>query len=343
MTEASLSHPFMSVLIRSFNRLPYVSKILEVCLNQTYDKYEIVVLEQSADDHWDKHRKIIEKYNGKINVIRSHPLGPSGARNVGVSHCKGEVVLFVDDDDIPVGDNWIAEHAKNYIDPLCIGVSGRHIHQLNEVSRYNDIKGGVDHAYRRCLTISFMVRGRVFTGINTVKKPVEWLHGNNCSLRKLYILKLGGWYPYIQGAGEEHSLFFKFQKVKNPGEYLMFDPQPIVLRRFDMPGGVGRRMISLHTLLVHSMQYYHWVIGAHFPVRFYGLYPIFMLYGFHQQALFFYKISNFEDVFWKRWFGTHYGRKVYILSEFLKFPFLVLQFIFIRKPKWTGQIQSFKE
>ena len=190
MAEPSLSNPFISVLIRSYNRLPNVSKILEVCMNQTYDKYEIVVLEQSTKGHWKKHREIIEKYNGNIYVIRSHPLGPSGARNVGVSYCKGDVVLFVDDDDIPVGDNWIAEHAKNYIDPLCIGVNGRHIHQLNEVSRYNDIKGGVDHAYRRCLTISFMVRGRVFTGINTIKKPVEWLHGNNCSLRKLYILKL---------------------------------------------------------------------------------------------------------------------------------------------------------
>ena len=184
MAEPSLSNPFISVLIRSYNRLPYVSKILEVCLNQTYDKYEIVVLEQSTKGHWKKHRETIEKYNGNINVIRSHPLGPSGARNVGVSHCKGDVVLFVDDDDIPVGDNWIAEHAKNYIDPLCIGVSGRHIHQLNEVSRYNNIKGGVDHAYERCLTISFMGRGRVFTGINNVKKPVDWLHGNNCSIRK---------------------------------------------------------------------------------------------------------------------------------------------------------------
>ena len=271
MTEASLSRPFISVLIRAYNRLPYVSKILEVCLNQTYDKYEIVVLEQSADDHWDKHRKIIEKYNGKINVIRSHPLGPSGARNVGVAHCKGNVVLFVDDDDIPVGDNWIAEHAKNYIDPLCIGVSGRHIHQLNEGSRYNNIKGGVDHAYERCLTISFMGRGRVFTGINTIKKPVEWLHGNNCSIRKSCILNLGGWYPYIQGLGEEHSLYFKFQKKKKLGEYLMFDPQPIVLRKFDMPGGVGVRIIPLHNLLVHRMQYYHWVIGDYFPLRFYGL------------------------------------------------------------------------
>ena len=340
MTEPSLSLPFMSVLIRSYNRLLYVSKILEVCMNQTYDKYEIVVLEQSTNGHWDKHREIIEKYNGKINVIRSHPLGPSGARNVGVAYCKGDVVLFVDDDDIPVGDNWIAEHAKNYIDPLCIGVSGRHIHQLNEVSRYNDIKGGVDHAYKRCLTISFMGRGRVFTGINTVKKPVEWLHGNNCSIRKSCILKLGGWYPYIQGLGEEHSLYFKFQKEKKPGEYLMFDPQPIVLRKFDMPGGVGVRIIPLHNLLVHRMQYYHWVIGDHFPLRFYGLYLVFMLYGFHQSAQMFIKNSSFEDVFWQRWFGDKFSKYFYIVQELVLFPFMVLKFLIKPKPKWNEQISK---
>ena len=244
-------------------------------------------------------------------------------------------MLFVDDDDIPVGDNWVAEHAKNYIDPLCIGVSGRHIHQLNEVSRYNDIKGGVDHAYRCCLTISFMGRGRVFTGINTVKKPVEWLHGNNCSIRKSCILNLGGWYPYIQGLGEEHSLYFKFQKEKKPGEYLMFDPQPIVLRRFDMPGGVGVRIIPLHNLLVHRMQYYHWVIGDYFPLRFYGLYFIFMLYGFHQSAQMFIKNSSFEDVFWQRWFGDKFPKYFYIVRELVLFPFMVLKFLIKPKPKWN--------
>jgi hypothetical protein len=207
---------------------------------------------------------------------------------------------------------------------------------LNEVSRYNDIKGGVDHAYKRCLTISFMGRGRVFTGINTVKKPVEWLHGNNCSIRKSCILKLGGWYPYIQGLGEEHSLYFKFQKEKKPGEYLMFDPQPIVLRKFDMPGGVGVRIIPLHNLLVHRMQYYHWVIGDHFPLRFYGLYLVFMLYGFHQSAQMFIKNSSFEDVFWQRWFGDKFSKYFYIVQELVLFPFMVLKFLIKPKPKWNG-------
>ena len=309
-------------------------------MNQTYDNYEVVVVEQSIEAHWERYRATIEKYDGRLNVVRSDPLGPSGARNVGVAHCKGDVVLFVDDDDTPVEDNWISEHAKNYIDPHCIGVSGRHIHQLNEVSRYNDIKGGVDHAYKRCLTISFMGRGRVFTGINIIKKPVEWLHGNNCSIRKSCIFNLGGWYPYIQGLGEEHSLYFKFQKVKRPGEYLMFDPKPIVLRKFDLPGGVGVRIISLHALLVHRMQYYHWVIGQYFPVRFYGLYPIFMLYGFQQSAQMFIKNSSFEDIFWKRWFDDKFSKYFIIVQELVLFPFMVAKFLIKPRPRWNEHISK---
>lgn len=229
----SLSHPFMSVLIRSYNRLPHVLEILNVCMTQNYDNFEVVVLEQSAQAHWEEHRVVFDKYDRRVRVVRSEPLGPPGARNVGVAHCRGDIILFMDDDDLPIGNDWITGHAKNYTDPFCIGVSGRQVHQISDKPHYRDM----ERAYRRCLTLSFFLRGRVFTGIDRVKKPVQWLHGNNCSIRKSTIIELGGWYPHLEAGGEEHSLFYKFQKTKQPGEYLMFEPQPMILRRFDVMGG----------------------------------------------------------------------------------------------------------
>lgn len=332
----ALSNPFVSVLIRSYNRLHCVLEILEVCKAQTYNNFEVVILDQSIDDHWESHRKDIEEFDSRFRVVRSKPLGPPGARNVGVAHSKGDVILFMDDDDLPVGEDWISYHAKNYADPFCIGVSGRHIHQPNEKSRYKDAQ----RAYKRCLTISFFFKGRVFTGINELKKPVQWLHGNNSSIRKSYIIKLGGWYPYVVSDCEEHSPYFKFQKVKQPGEYLMFDPQPIVLRRFDIPGGVERRTISLHTLLVHRMKFYHWVISTHFPVRFYGLYPFFMISCFRLATRHFLKGSRFDDIFWIRWFGNKFGKYFYIIQELVLFPFLILKFLIKPKPEWNGQVSK---
>ena len=38
----------------------------------------------------------------------------------------------MDDDDLPINNNWISSHAKNYADPLCIGVSGRCIKEPKE-------------------------------------------------------------------------------------------------------------------------------------------------------------------------------------------------------------------
>ena len=161
----SLTNPFVSVLIRSYNRLRYVIEIVDICLAQNYDNFEVVVMEQSNTAEWEKYKSAFNRYDSRVRVIRSRPLGPIGARNVGVAHCKGAVVLFMDDDDLPVGEDWIASHAKHFVDPLCIGVSGKHVHAINEKPRYRDM----ERAYDRCLTHSFLLRGRVFTGIGRVK------------------------------------------------------------------------------------------------------------------------------------------------------------------------------
>lgn len=330
----SLSHPFMSVLIRSYNRLPHVLEILEVCMTQDYDNFEVVVLEQSTQAHWEEHQAAFDKYDRRVRVVRSEPLGPPGARNVGVAHCKGEVVLFMDDDDLPIGDSWIAAHAKNYADPHCLGVSGRHMSQSGTPRHYKDPQ----KAYRRCLTLSFFLKGRTYTDIDRAKQPVQWLHGNNSSIRRSQVLRLGGWNPHIVSDHEEHSFYYKLQKAMEPDEYLKFDSEPKVLRRTDIVSGVGRRTMSLTQLLDHRLQYYHWIVSEHHPLRFYGLYPLFMLFTFQSATKIFIRNFSFQDTFWIRVFGQRRGQYLYILQELVKFPFMVLRFLLTSKPAWDDKI-----
>ncbi len=334
----SLISPFVSVIIRSYNRLEYILELIEKCLSQDYDNYEVVVIDQSNKAQWEEYKEALNSLDNRVRIIRSKPHGSASAKNLGVVVSKGDVVLFMDDDDLPLGKDWISSHARHYKDPLCIGVSGRCLNRLNESTPYRKAQ----RAYDRCLTYSFFLRGRDFTGIDSVKKPVQWLHALNASIRRSYVLKLGGWYPYVTNS-EEHSFCFKLLKAMKPGEFLMFDPKPQVLRRFDIPGGLGKRYLSLSTLLNNQLRFYHRVVSKYFPLRFYGLYPFFMFYIVRSTNRWFRKRSYYTNSIWMRWFGKKSGQRLYILQEFAKYPFLVLRALVERKPKWDGQLTTPKQ
>ena len=61
-------------------------------------------------------------------------------------------------------------------------------------------------------------------------------------------------------------------------EYLMFDPEPIVLRRFNIPGGLGKRYLPLSQLLKNQLLFYHRVVAniTHFVFIYFIQYLIFI-------------------------------------------------------------------
>ena len=92
-------------------------------MKQDYENFEIIV-DQSDLNHWNKYKTRLSSIDSKIRLIRARPQGSAGARNLGVFVAQGDVVLLMDDDDLPLNNKWISSHAKNYPDPSCIGVSG---------------------------------------------------------------------------------------------------------------------------------------------------------------------------------------------------------------------------
>jgi glycosyltransferase involved in cell wall biosynthesis len=330
----ALTNPFFSIVIRSFNRLDSVIELVNCCLDQDYYNFEIVIIEQSQLTHWQNYKERLSSIDQRIRLIRTRPKGSASARNLGVFVAKGDIVLLMDDDDLPINNDWISSHARHYKDPLCIGVSGRCIKTINEEEPYRN----KTLAYERCLSYSFFLRGRDFTGINQTKQPVQWLHGLNSSIRKSYVIKMGGWYPYINNF-DEHSFCFKLQKNMKPNEYLMFDPKPVVLRRFDIPGGLGKRYLPLTQLLKNQLLFYHRVVAKYYPIRFYLLFPIFNIYSFRYMTRWFKKFSYFDDTIWFKWFNKKNALRFYFIQEFFKYIFFVFQAFFLKKPKWNGPLK----
>lgn len=88
-----------SIVIPVYNVEKYIGKCLESILNQTYDNFEVIVVNDGSPDN---SQKIIDKYVKKDKRIKSYIKengGLSDARNYGLNYCTGDYLLFIDSDD----------------------------------------------------------------------------------------------------------------------------------------------------------------------------------------------------------------------------------------------------
>lgn len=92
--------PFFSIVVPNYNNEAYIAGCLDSLLNQDFDDYEVIVVDDCSTDG---SQAIIESYTAKSDRIHLAPheenRGPHPARKTGVEAARGEYVLFVDADD----------------------------------------------------------------------------------------------------------------------------------------------------------------------------------------------------------------------------------------------------
>ncbi len=89
-----------SVIIPVYNVEKYIKKCLDSVLNQEFNDYEIIVVDdESPDNSMEIVEDLAQKYPEKINIIHQQNKGQGGARNTGVLAAKGEYLVFIDSDD----------------------------------------------------------------------------------------------------------------------------------------------------------------------------------------------------------------------------------------------------
>lgn len=94
----------VSIIVPIYNAEKFLDKCINSILNQTYDNYELILVNDGSTD---RSKEIcsrycnIEKYdkNAKIKYIFQTNSGVSAARNKGIDVAEGEFITFVDADD----------------------------------------------------------------------------------------------------------------------------------------------------------------------------------------------------------------------------------------------------
>lgn len=264
--------PFVTVILRSFNRLPELRALVHRVLGQRYSNFEILIVDSSKDIDVDGVRAALETDDPRVRVIQTPPRGCAAAANAGAREARGEVIAFIDDDDIPVGPDWLASHAKNYRDPKCLGVNGFMIYD----PEHRAGKAFIPALRRwRMLSHGFFKQPRCYAYDEVRKVGIDYLMGGNASIRRSAVERAGGWDEFLR-YHNEHSLFLRLQKRMRRGEYLVYDPDARMEIRKDVPGGLNYRVDGEVRERVDTLaKYFLWVVGREHPVRIYGLFPVF--------------------------------------------------------------------
>lgn len=95
----------ISVVIPLYNKEQSIASTLQSVLKQTYQDFEIVIVNDGSTDH--SVEKVAKVTDPRIRLIHQKNAGVSAARNRGIEEAGGEYIAFLDAD-----DEWKSNYLK---------------------------------------------------------------------------------------------------------------------------------------------------------------------------------------------------------------------------------------
>jgi hypothetical protein len=90
-----------SIVIANFNYGRFISQAIDSALGLDWPDVEVIVIDDGSTDH---SRKVIDAYGARITSLFQPNAGQLAANNVGFAATRGDVVIFLDADDILLPD-----------------------------------------------------------------------------------------------------------------------------------------------------------------------------------------------------------------------------------------------
>ncbi|WP_077370190.1 glycosyltransferase family 2 protein [Flavobacterium sp. A45] len=95
-----MNNPIVSIIVPCYNQAQYLDECLQSVLNQTYEKWECIIVNDGSPDQTDE---IVQKWldkDSRFQYVYKKNGGLSSARNFGLNVAKGEYIQFLDSDDV---------------------------------------------------------------------------------------------------------------------------------------------------------------------------------------------------------------------------------------------------
>lgn len=119
-TNHSQPSKLVSIVVPVYNAERYVGETLKSILAQTYQNFEVIIVDDGGSD---RSLEICRKFTDfRIKIVQQSNRGLPGARNTGIRHAQGDYITLLDADDL-----WLPEklekHVQHLNNNLNVGIS----------------------------------------------------------------------------------------------------------------------------------------------------------------------------------------------------------------------------
>ncbi|MFX0132456.1 MAG: glycosyltransferase family 2 protein, partial [Candidatus Hodarchaeota archaeon] len=190
---------FVSLIIPTYNRYKILKRLL-LELNYQKGNFEVIVINDASTDRTNElfHDGTLDiNYELKYIELENH-LGLPSARNIGIKYSHYDIIGFLDDDCIPLKNNWLTSAIKWF------RIKKRKIVAVGGPVYYRSLKPTPPKKNRAKNLIGQIKKyfPEIISNFNVEhKKPiiVNTLPGGNMFLRKSIISLCGGFNPLFSG------------------------------------------------------------------------------------------------------------------------------------------------
>ena len=208
-----MSTKLVSFVVLNWNGLEDTLTCLESIKNQTYENFEIIVVDNGSSAN---EKSVLEKQKGITFVSLPQNTGFTGGQIEALKHVKGDYIALINNDAV-IAKDWCDVALSSFTNSKTAVVGGRAYHWNEAQKAYS-----LENDYSTYQVMNLQTAHAKTLQIGSTSGSVNSISGSAVMIKKSVVDKVGYFYDKFFAYYEESDLF---ARMKRAGYKVIYNPK----------------------------------------------------------------------------------------------------------------------